>query len=117
MNDMKKAEWRRIPLVLSFPETAKFTETYGFAGNSGKVNLEGQLMRSERRSKTLYVFIHPTSTLQLLPMPVALADAGLDVLCAASRYPKNDTALVMENARSISADGWPMRATNLATRR
>jgi dienelactone hydrolase len=29
-------------------------------------------------------------------MPTALADAGLHVLCAASRYPKNDTALIME---------------------
>jgi pimeloyl-ACP methyl ester carboxylesterase len=92
-----RADWQRIPLIISFPETAKFTETYGFAGNSGKVNLEGQLLRApEAPSKTVYVFMHPTSTLQLLPMPTALADAGLHVLCAASRYPKNDTALIME---------------------
>lgn len=92
-----KAEWQRIPLIVSFPETAKYTETYGFAGNSGKVNLEGQLLRApDAPSKTVYVFMHPTSTLQLLPMPTALADAGLHVLCAASRYPKNDTALIME---------------------
>lgn len=53
-----KAEWQRIPLIVSFPETAKYTETYGFAGNSGKVNLEGQLLRgADAPSKTVYVFI------------------------------------------------------------
>ena len=29
-------------------------------------------------------------------MPTALANAGLHVLCAGSRYPKNDSALIME---------------------
>ncbi|MDR6817800.1 pimeloyl-ACP methyl ester carboxylesterase [Neorhizobium sp. 2083] len=101
-----KAEWQRIPLIVSFPETAKYTETYGFAGNSGKVNLEGQLLRgADSLSKTVYVFMHPTSTLQLLPMPTALADAGLHVLCAASRYPKNDTALIMEKV-AIDLGKW-----------
>jgi pimeloyl-ACP methyl ester carboxylesterase len=92
-----KTAWERIPLIVSFAEAPAFVETYGFAGNSGKVNLEGQLLRPvDRPSRTLYVFMHPTSTLQLLPMPTALADAGLHVLCAASRYPKNDVALIME---------------------
>lgn len=89
--------WERMPQIVSFADRASFTETYGFAGNSGKVNLEGQLLRAASRpSRTLYVFMHPTSTLQLLPMPMALADLGLHVLCAASRYPKNDSALIME---------------------
>ncbi len=101
-----KVEWQRVPLIVSFPETAKYTETYGFAGNSGKVNLEGQLLRAaDKPSKTVYVFMHPTSTLQLLPMPTALADAGLHVLCAASRYPKNDTALIMEKV-AIDLGKW-----------
>ncbi|CDZ60344.1 alpha/beta hydrolase [Neorhizobium galegae] len=101
-----KAEWQRIPLIVSFPETAKYTETYGFAGNSGRVNLEGQLLRgADAPSTTVYVFMHPTSTLQLLPMPTALADAGLHVLCAASRYPKNDTALIMEKV-AIDLGKW-----------
>ncbi|MBW6422510.1 alpha/beta hydrolase [Rhizobium sp. XQZ8] len=101
-----KAEWQRVPLIVSFPETAKYTETYGFAGNSGRVNLEGQLLRpADKPSKTVYVFMHPTSTLQLLPMPTALADAGLHVLCAASRYPKNDTALIMEKV-AIDLGKW-----------
>ncbi|MCQ1776058.1 alpha/beta hydrolase [Neorhizobium galegae] len=101
-----KADWQRTPLIVSFPETAKYTETYGFAGNSGRVNLEGQLLRgTDAPSKTVYVFMHPTSTLQLLPMPIALADAGLHVLCAASRYPKNDTALIMEKV-AIDLGKW-----------
>jgi hypothetical protein len=94
----KPAAWQRLPQIVSFENRASFTETYGFAGNSGKVNLEGQLLRApDRWSNTVYVFMHPTSTLQLLPMPTALADLGLHVLCAASRYAKNDSALIMEN--------------------
>ena len=89
--------WDRIPLIVSFAEAPAFTETYGFAGNSGRINLEGQLLRPrDRLSSTAYLFMHPTSTLQLLPVPTALADSGLHVLCAASRYPKNDSALIME---------------------
>jgi hypothetical protein len=77
--------WTRVPAILNFPDTPGFTETYGFAGTSGKVWLEGQyLIPRERPSKTLYLFMHPSSTLQLLPMPAALVGAGLHVLCAAS---------------------------------
>src|SRR5512147_1952588 len=97
MNQTSQTTWERIPQIVSFADQASFTETYGFAGNSGKVNLEGQLLLSAARpSSTLYVFMHPTSTLQLLPMPMALADRGLHVLCAASRNAKNDSALIME---------------------
>ncbi|WP_309083561.1 alpha/beta hydrolase [Chelativorans sp.] len=100
-----KTEWQRIPLIISFPDTARYAETYGFAGNSGKVNLEGQLLRGAAPSSTVYVFMHPTSTLHLLPMPTALADAGLHVLCAQSRYPKNDSALIMEKV-AIDLGKW-----------
>jgi pimeloyl-ACP methyl ester carboxylesterase len=102
--------WERIPQIVSFPDRASFSETYGFAGNSGKVNLEGQLLRSPARpSSTVYVFMHPTSTLQLLPMPTALADLGLHVLCAASRYAKNDSALIMEKV-AIDLGQWMRHA-------
>src|SRR5262245_24524955 len=40
--------------------------------------------------------MHPATTLQLLPMPRALAAAGIHVLCAGSRFAKNDTPLIME---------------------
>jgi pimeloyl-ACP methyl ester carboxylesterase len=100
------ASWVRQPHIVSFTNTAKFSETYGFAGNSGKVNLEGQLLApAGSKADTVYVFMHPTSTLQLLPMPMALADRGLHVLCAASRYPRNDTALIMENV-AIDLGRW-----------
>lgn len=97
MTEPRKAEWDRIPIVLQFPEAPKFAETYGFAGTQGFVTLEGQrFVPRAHPSDTVYIFMHPTSTLQLLPMPAALADAGLHVICAGSRYPKIDSALIME---------------------
>ncbi|HEV7776014.1 MAG TPA: hypothetical protein VGO76_04055 [Luteibacter sp.] len=89
--------WDRIPVVLQFAENLAMTETYGFNGSQGITSLEGQrLVPRDRPSKTVFLFMHPTSTLQLLPMPGALADAGLHVLCAGSRYARNDSALIME---------------------
>ncbi|MFT5363865.1 MAG: pimeloyl-ACP methyl ester carboxylesterase [Dinoroseobacter sp.] len=86
----------RTPLIVSFSETAAFTETYGFAGSQGKVFLEGQLIRPQTLSDTVLIFMHPASTLNLMPMPRAMAQTGHHVICAASRYAKNDTALIME---------------------
>ena len=88
-----QAEW----VHLQYQEPAAFTETYGFAGSQGAVNLEGIRFRLEgRASDTLMVFMHPSSTLQLLPVPRALAATGAHVLCAGSRYQRNDTALILE---------------------
>jgi pimeloyl-ACP methyl ester carboxylesterase len=82
---------------IQYQETSAFTETYGFSGNQGAINLEGILMTPRGvPSRTLLVFMHPASTLQLLPVPRAVAALGLHVLCAASRYAKNDTALIYE---------------------
>ena len=87
----------RVPLIVSFAEQSKMTETYGFAGSTGKIFLEGQrLVPKGTPSDTLYLFMHPASTLQLLPMPTALANSGMHVLCAASRYAKNDSPLILE---------------------
>jgi pimeloyl-ACP methyl ester carboxylesterase len=102
--------WERIALIVSFAEAPAFTETYAFSGSSGKVNLEGQLLRPiGRASSTVYLFMHPTATLQLLPMPTALADEGLHVLCAASRYPNNDSALIMEKV-AVDLGRWVAHA-------
>jgi len=91
------AEWDRVPIVISFAEAKQMMETYGFAGSQGHTVLEGQrLVPRDRPSDTVFVFMHPATTLQLLPMPAALAAAGLHVLCAGSRYAKNDSALIME---------------------
>lgn len=82
---------------IQYRETSAFVETYGFSGNQGAVNLEGLLMTPKGvPSSTLMIFMHPASTLQLLPVPQAAVKAGAHVLCAASRYAKNDTALILE---------------------
>ena len=86
-------EWVHV----QYQEAAKFTEVYGFAGTQGAVNCEGvRFVPKGKPAKTLAVFMHPSSTLQLLPMPQALAKAGVHVLCAGSRFARNDTPLVME---------------------
>jgi len=87
------AEW----VHLAYQETSPRREVYGYAGRQGMVNLEGVRFRTPRRpSGTLLIYMHPSSTLQLLPVPRAMAAAGVDVLCAGSRYARNDTPLVME---------------------
>ncbi len=89
-----ETEW----VHLRIPERARFTETYGFAGSQGVVNLEGLRLRPPgRTSDTLLVYMHPSSTLQLLPVPRAAVAQGAHVLCAASRYARNDSALILEN--------------------
>src|SRR5687768_627162 len=86
-------EWVHI----QYPESTQFREVYGFAGSQGMVNLEGiRFLPKGKPSKTLAVYMHPATTLQLLPMPQAMAKAGVHVLCAGSRFAKNDTPLIME---------------------
>lgn len=84
---------------LAFAANRAFTETYGFNGSQGLTHLEGILIRpaGHPSAKTLLIFMHPSSTLQLLPLPRAMAAEGRHVLCAGSRYQRNDTALIMEN--------------------
>lgn len=95
-------EIERRPLLVTLEESAAFTETYGFAGSGGIVYLEGQLLLpAGHASRTLLLFMHPTSTLNLMPFPAALASRGHHVLCAASRYAKNDTPLITEK---VAAD-------------
>src|SRR6185437_13258505 len=67
------------------------------ASSQGLTYLEGvRFVPKGRPAGTLLVYMHPASTLQLLPMPRAMAARGVHVLCAGSRYQRNDTALVME---------------------
>ncbi|CAN5203696.1 alpha/beta fold hydrolase [soil metagenome] len=87
------AEWVHV----QYAEPSAMREVYGFAGTQGSINLEGvRFLPANRPSKTLVIFMHPASTLQLLPVPRAMAAAGLHVLCAGSRYARNDTPLIME---------------------
>ncbi len=87
-------EWVHVTHV----ESGEFREVYGFAGGGqGTVNLEGIRLRpKDRQSRTLVVYMHPASTLQLLPLPRAMVERGVHVLCAGSRYARNDSPLVME---------------------
>lgn len=89
-----RAEWAH----LSYAESSSVREVYGFAGSQGSVNLEGiRFLPEGKTSRVLLVYMHPASTLQLLPLPRAMARRGLHVLCAASRYARNDTPLIFEN--------------------
>ena len=82
---------------LAHEEPSAFVETYGFSGNQGAINLEGIRIRPVGKpSDTLLVFMHPASTLQLLPVPRAAARLGAHILCAGSRYQRNDTAAILE---------------------
>jgi dienelactone hydrolase len=87
-------EWVHVTHV----ESSEFREVYGFAGGGhGTVNLEGiRLLPRGRPSGTLIVYMHPASTLQLLPLPRAMVERGAHVLCAGSRYARNDSPLIME---------------------
>lgn len=86
-------DWTHV----QYAETAQFVETYGFSGSQGMVNLEGlRITPKGVPSKTLLLFMHPATTLQLLPMPQAIARQGVHVFCGGSRYAKNDTSLIFE---------------------
>ena len=93
MNFEVTPEWVHV----QYPETTQFREVYGFAGSQGVVNCEGiRFTPKGKPAKTLAVFMHPATTLQLLPVPQALARAGIHVLCAGSRFARNDSPLIME---------------------
>jgi hypothetical protein len=97
--------WKHI----AFKNPGKFTETYGFSGAQGAVNLEGILLRPEGRpSPTLLIFMHPASTLHLLPLPNRLAARGGHGLWAGSRDQRQDTALIGGNL--INDHGADIRA-------
>lgn len=92
---MKKFEVERLPFYLHWEEKSAFKETY--AGAHDRIVVEGQYLKpKDAPSKTVLVFMHPTGTMNLLPMPNALAAAGIHVLTCGSRYPHNDSALIME---------------------
>lgn len=86
----------RIPVTVVFQDRSGFKETYG--GSQDWVLCEGQHLRPRGAppSKTVLVFMHPSGVMNHLPMPAALAKAGIPVMTCGSRYPHNDTALIME---------------------
>lgn len=85
----------RTPYLLVFEEKqSAFKDVYGGVDN---VVLRSHLLRPPAStSDTVIVFMHPIGGGEYLPLPMALAKAGHHVIYCQSRYPNNDTALIME---------------------
>lgn len=82
---------------LEYAEQRTFNETYGFGGSQGRVHVEALLMRPRNRpSKTLFFFMHPATSMDVLPVPRSLVALGCHVLCARNRYYRNDAVLIFE---------------------
>jgi len=94
MAGKKQYQVERLPIFLHWEETSAFKETY--AGAMNTIVVEGQYLKPDTASDTVLIFMHPTGTMNLLPMPNALAAAGVHCLCCGSRYPHNDSGLIME---------------------
>jgi alpha-beta hydrolase superfamily lysophospholipase len=86
--------FERLPLHLIFEEPVTVRDSYG--GIGGLVALQAHHLKPAAPSSTLVIFMHPMGIMHYLPMTVGLAHAGVHVLSAVSRYPNNDSALIME---------------------
>jgi pimeloyl-ACP methyl ester carboxylesterase len=86
--------YQRLPLLIAFREAVGLRDTYG--GIDGVVALQAHHLKPETPSDTIVIFMHPMGIMHYLPLPPALAEAGVHVLTAVSRYPNNDNALIME---------------------
>jgi pimeloyl-ACP methyl ester carboxylesterase len=95
--------YARIPLLLGFREVVGLRDTYG--GIDGVVALQAHHLKPETPSDTIVIFMHPMGIMHYLPLPGALAAAGVHVLTAVSRYPNNDNALIMEKV-AIDLGKW-----------
>jgi pimeloyl-ACP methyl ester carboxylesterase len=93
---MQKYDIDRLPITILFQDTSGYKETYG--GSQDWVLCEGQFLQPKGGplSKTVVIFMHPSGTMNYLPLPMALARSGVPVLTCGSRYPHNDSALIME---------------------
>jgi pimeloyl-ACP methyl ester carboxylesterase len=93
-------DYDRLPVTLIFQDKSGFKETYG--GSTDWVLCEGQHLKPKPGAgtgpmqDTVVIFMHPSGVMNHLPMPIALAKAGVPVMTCGSRYPHNDTALIME---------------------
>lgn len=88
--------YRRNPMLVMARMPGIRRETY--AGRDGRVALEAHHLAPEGvPADTACLFMHPAGVLNYLPLPIALAKAGVHVVCCASRYASNDSALIMEH--------------------
>lgn len=95
--------YARVPLIIGWREPVGLRDTYG--GVDGVVALQAQHLKPETPSDTIVIFMHPMGIMHYLPLPGALAAAGVHVLSAVSRYPNNDSALIMEKV-AIDLGKW-----------
>lgn len=101
------SEYQRLPLLVVHREPVGLRDTYG--GVDGVVALQGQHLKPATPSDTLVIFMHPMGIMHYLPLPGALAAAGVHVLSAVSRYPNNDSALIMEKV-AVDLGAWVRHA-------
>lgn len=80
---------------VSFPNTTGRKETYSAVATM--ITLDGVFLHGQgERQDTAVVFMHPSGLVHHGELPQELARRGMHVLCAGSRYPHNDTNLIME---------------------
>ncbi len=94
MSTPLSGSYERVPLLVVFSDDSPVRDTYGGTGEI--VALEAHLLRPEKASDTVIVFMHPIGGGAYLPMTVALAKAGHHVIYCNSRYRGVDSALIME---------------------
>lgn len=99
--------YTRIPLLIVHREPVGLRDTYG--GIDGVVALQAHHLKPDAPSDTLVIFMHPMGIMHYLPLPGALAAAGVHVLTAVSRYPNNDSALIMEKV-ALDLAAWVRHA-------
>ena len=91
----KKKAYERVPYLIFYQDKSPFKETYGGPMDFGA--LKSHLLRpAEPKTNNVIVFMHPVGGGEYLPMITELAKAGYPVIYCQSRYPGNDTALIME---------------------
>jgi pimeloyl-ACP methyl ester carboxylesterase len=95
--------YARLPLLLGWREPVGLRDTYG--GVDGVVALQAHHLKPDTPSDTIVIFMHPMGIMHYLPLPGGLAAAGVHVLTAVSRYPNNDSALIMEKV-AIDLGKW-----------
>jgi pimeloyl-ACP methyl ester carboxylesterase len=88
--------YQRLPIAIVYQEQAAFKDTYAGAENS--IFLEANYLKPENPiTDTALVFMHPAGAGgAYLPMPTALAKAGIPVVYCNSRYRGVDSGLIME---------------------
>ncbi|MFT5032481.1 MAG: pimeloyl-ACP methyl ester carboxylesterase [Bermanella sp.] len=87
--------YERIPYLIIFQDKSPFKETY--AGPMDFGALKANLLKPVKaKTDSVIIFMHPIGGGEYLPMVSALAKAGYPVIYCQSRYPGNDSALIME---------------------